>query len=261
MMTVPEKSQLECQLRRYGLSSPRETAMSKQSQKKSTNSLLAALPEKEYQRLIPHMESVSVSKGEVLHASEEPAEYVYFLEEGVASLSVSTDEGKKLQLSIVGNESVVGERAIFKEGVFIIKCAMLTEGSGHRIPPAIFHEEFDRGGVLHDLVLSRVEAGITETAQTALCNQMHSVEQRLSRWLLTFADRLHSEELPATQDLIADMLGVTRTEISRTASELRESGLIDYSRGRLTVIDRAGLKRKSCECYQVIKHAIKEFTN
>jgi len=233
--------------------------MSKRSQPKSTNSLLAALPEAEYHRLIPHLKRVSVSKGEVLHASDEPADSVYFLEEGVASLSVSTDEGKKLQLSIVGNESVVGERAIFKEGVFIIKCAMLTEGSGHSMPPEVFNKEFERGGVLHDLVLDRIEAQITETAQTALCNQMHPIEQRLSRWLLTFADRLHSEELPATQELIADMLGVTRSEISRTAGELREGDLIDYTRGRLTIINRAGLKDKACECYQVIKHAISEF--
>ena len=235
--------------------------MSKRSQRNSTNSLLAALPEAEYKRLIPHLKRVSISKGQVLHASDEPAESVYFLEEGVASLSVSTDEGKKLQLSIVGNESVVGERAIFKHGAFIIKCAMLTEGSGHSMPPAVFHKEFERGGVLHDLVLGRLEARITETAQTALCNQMHPVEQRLSRWLLTFADRLHSEELPTTQELIADMLGVTRSEISRTAGELREGDLIDYARGRLTIINRAGLKDKSCECYEVIKQAVKEFSS
>jgi CRP-like cAMP-binding protein len=240
---------------------PEKQILSKRSQPNSTNSLLAALPKAEYQRLIPHLKRVSVSKGEVLHASDEPADSVYFLEQGVASLSVSTDEGKKLQLSIVGNESVVGERAIFKNGVFIIKCAMLTEGSGHSIPPAVFHKEFDRGGVLHDLVLGRMEARITETAQTALCNQMHPIEQRLSRWLLTFADRLHSEVLPTTQELIADMLGVTRSEISRTAGELREVGLIDYSRGRLTVINRSGLKERACECYLVIKNAIREFSS
>jgi CRP-like cAMP-binding protein len=105
-----------------------------------------------------------------------------------------------------------------------------------------------------------MEARITETAQTALCNQMHPIEQRLSRWLLTFADRLHSEELPTTQGLIADMLGVTRSEISRAAVDLRDGGLIDYSRGRLTVVNRAGLKGRACECCQVIRHSIKEFT-
>ena len=234
--------------------------MSKRSQPKSTNSLLAALPKAEYQRLVPHLKRISVTSGEVLHASDEPADSVYFLEEGVASLSVSTAEGKNLQLSIVGRESVVGERAIFKEGLFIIRCAMLTEGSGHSMPPKVFHQEFERSGVLHDLVLSRVEARITETAQTALCNQMHEMKPRLCRWLLTFADRLHSEELPITQQTIGDMLGVTRTQISRTAGELREKNLIEYSRGRLTIVNRAGLQDKACECYRIIKHAIKEFT-
>jgi len=161
--------------------------MSKPPQRNTKNSLLAALPDAEYQRLVLHLMSVSVSKGEVLHASDKPVGKVYFLEQGVASLSVSTEKGESLQLSIVGNESVVGERALFKEGVFIIRCAMITEGAGYLMPADVFHTEFDRGGVLHDLVLSRMEARITETAQTALCNQMHSIEQRLSRWLLTFA--------------------------------------------------------------------------
>ena len=137
---------------------------------------------------------------------------------------------------------------------------MITEGSGHRLPPTVFHKEFERGGLLRDLVLSHMKARITETAQTALCNQMHSIEERLSRWLLTFADRLHSEELPTTQEFIADMLGVTRSEISRAAGPLRELAMIDYRRGRLTIVNRAGLKAKACECYRVIKH-IKEFTN
>lgn len=237
------------------------TATGKGSQRNSRNSLLAALPEAEFRRLVPHLKVISVTSGEVLHASDEPADSVYFLEEGVASLSVSTSEGKNLQLSIVGRESVVGERAIFKKGLFIIRCAMLTEGSGHSIPPTVFHQEFERSEVLHDLVLSRIEARITETAQTALCNQMHEMEQRLCRWLLTFADRLHSEELSITQQSIGDMLGVTRTEISRTAGELRERNLIEYSRGRLTIINRAGLQDKACECYRIIKHAIKEFTS
>ena len=235
--------------------------MAKASFQKPTNSLLAALPVPEYKRLIPHLTKVSLSKGEILHKSDDPPQGVYFLEEGVASLTVSTDVGKKMQLSIVGNESVVGERAVFKEGVFIINCAMLTDGTGHKMPPTIFHEEFDRGNVLHDLVLSRMEARITETAQTALCNQMHGLEQRLSRWLLTFADRLHSEELPAKQQFIADMLGVTRSEISRAAGELQKSGLIVYSRGLLTVTKRDGLEDKACECYRVIKTAVEGFTD
>jgi len=203
---------------------------------------------------------VSLSKGEVLHASERPPDNVYFLDEGVAGLSVRSEKGKALQLSFVGSESVVGERAIFKKGVFVTGCAMLTDGSGHRMPPEIFHQEFERGAVLRDLVLCRLKARITETAQTALCNQVHSLEQRLNRWLLTFADRLQSEELLTTHEFISDMLGVGRADISRTAGRFRGK-LIDYSRGNLTIVNRVGLQEKTCECYRIIKRAIKEFTD
>ena len=227
----------------------------------SKNSILAALPQAEYKRLIPHLTTVSMSAGQVLHKSDAPAAQVYFLEEGVASLSVSSDSGERMQLSIVGRESVVGERAIFKDGLFIIRCAMLTEGNGVSMPPKVFHREFDRGGKLHDLVLGRIEAGITETAQTALCSQMHSLKERLVRWLLTFADRLQAEVLPITQDAMAEMIGTTRPEISRAATDLRREGLIKYSRGRLTLVDRGELEKKSCECYGIIKKALKEFTN
>jgi CRP-like cAMP-binding protein len=235
--------------------------MSQQPQRNTRNSILAALPSAEYERLVPHLKNVKLSKGQVLHKSETPAAEVYFLEEGVASLSVSGDIGEKMQLSIVGSESVVGERAIFKTGVFIIRCAMLTEGSGLSMPPKVFHEEFDRGNTLHDLVLGRIEAGITETAQTALCNQIHTLKERLIRWVLTFADRLDAEELPLTQEALAEMIGVTRSEVSRAATELKRAGLIKYSRGRLTLADRPGLENKVCECYPIIKKALKEFTS
>lgn len=235
--------------------------MSQKAERSSSNSILAALPEAEYKRLIPHLSTVSMSRGQVLHKSDAPAAEVYFLEEGVASLSVSSDIGERMQLSIVGSESVVGERAIFKDGLFIIRCAMLTDGNGVSMPPEVFHREFDRGGKLHDLVLGRIEAGITETAQTALCNQMHTLKERLIRWLLTFSDRLHAEVLPITQQAMAEMIGTTRSEISRTATDLREAGLIEYSRGRLTLVDRRELEKKSCECYRIIKKALKEFTS
>lgn len=235
--------------------------MPPQSRRDSKNSLLAALPEAEYRRLLPHLKDVSLRKGQVLHGYDAPAQSVYFLDEGVASLSVRNEEGKGLGLSIVGNESVIGERAIFKAGVFIIKCAMLTKGSGQAMPPKAFQEEFERGGRLHDLVLNRMEARITETAQTALCNQTHTIEQRLSRWLLTLADRLHSEEFHFTQEDIADLLGVTRSATSLAATDLREAKLIEYARGSITLIDRDGLVDKSCKCYGTIGQAIKEFTN
>jgi CRP-like cAMP-binding protein len=235
--------------------------MGQQDRRDSRNLLLASLPETEYRRLTPHLKKVSLREGQILHESGAPAQDVYFLDEGVASLSVSSEDGRGIGLSIVGNESVVGERAIYKEGFFIIRCEMLTEGSGYKMALEVFHEEFDRGGALHDLVLSRMEARITESAQTALCNSLHTVEQRLSRWLLTFADRLHGEELRLTQEHMADILGVRRASITEEAVALREAGLIEYVRGSITIVDRSSLEERACECYQVIKEAVEVFTN
>jgi CRP-like cAMP-binding protein len=177
----------------------------------------------------------------------------------VASLSVSSEEGKELMLSIVGDEGIVGERAIFKEGYFIIRCEMLTDGIGHRMSAKAFEEEFNRGERLHQLVLNRMEARTIETAQTALCNQMHSVEQRLARWLLTLADRLHSEELLITQDHISDMVGVRRAGITDAMRTLREAGLIESGRGTVTILDRPKMEAQACECYAIIKEAIATF--
>ena len=224
-------------------------------------SLLAALPDDEYQRLAAHLKAVMLNQGEVLHEADTPAQYVYFLDEGVASLSVSSEEGQELMLSIAGDESVVGERAIFKEGHFIVRCEMLTDGRGHRMPPGAFEEEFSRGERLHGLVLNRMEARITETAQTALCNQMHSIEQRLARWLLTLADRLHSEELLITHDRIADMVGVRRAGITDAMGSLREAGLVESGRGTVTILDRGKMEAQACECYAVIKEAVENFAS
>jgi CRP-like cAMP-binding protein len=225
------------------------------------NALLAALPDAEYQRLAAHLNKVTLNRGEVLHEADTPAQYVYFLDEGVASLSVSTGGGKELMLSIVGDEGIIGERAIFREGVFIIRCEMLTDGTGHRMPPRAFDDEFNRGETLHQLVLNGIEARITETAQTALCNQMHSIEQRLARWLLTLADRLHSEELIITHDHMADMVGVRRAGITDAIRTLREAGLVESGRGTVTLLDRAKMEAQACECYTIIKEAIESFTS
>jgi CRP-like cAMP-binding protein len=231
------------------------------SSSRPRNSLLAALPDAEYQRLTVHLKEVSLSRGEVLHEADTPAQYVYFLDEGVASLSVSSEEGQELMLSIVGDEGIIGERAIFREGNFIIRCEMLTDGRGHRMSPQAFEEEFSRGETLHRLVLNRMEARITETAQTALCNQMHSIEQRLARWLLTLADRLHSDELLITHDHMADMVGVRRAGITDAVGTLREAGLVESGRGTVTILDRDKMEAQTCECYAVIKEAIETFSS
>ncbi len=231
------------------------------SSSRPVNSLLAALPEDEYRQLAVHLKEVTLKRGEVLHEADTPAQYVYFLDEGVASLSVSSAEGKELMLSIAGDESVLGERAIYKEGFFIVRCEMLTGGKGHRMLPRVFDEEFNRKGRLHQLVLNRIEARMTETAQTALCNQMHTIEQRLARWLLTLADRLHSEELHVTHDHIAHMVGVRRAGITDAMGNLREAGFVDAARGTVAILNRAKMEAQACECYAVIKTAIETFSS
>jgi CRP-like cAMP-binding protein len=150
---------------------------------RSKNFILAALPDEEYERLLPHLKEVTLEEGEVLHQPDTPPNGVYFLEEGVGSLSISNSDGINLELSIVGRETTLGERAIFTHGYFIVECSMLTDGRGYKIPPKIFREEFYRGGRLHDLIINHLEARIMETSQTTLCNQSHRHEQRLSRWL------------------------------------------------------------------------------
>ena len=231
------------------------------SDSRPVNLLLAALPDEEYRRISPHLKELTLERGHVLHEPDTPQRYVYFLESGVASLSVSSEEGKELMLSIVGAEGVVGERAIFKEGAFIIRCEMLTNGHGHRMLPDMFNAEFKRGEKLHQLVLNAMEARITETAQTALCNQMHTLEQRLARWLLTLADRLHADELHVTQEHIAQMVGVRRASVTDVMEVLREAGLIETGRGTVTILDRARMEAQTCECYAIIKEAIETFTS
>ena len=235
--------------------------MNQNAERVSRNAILTSLPSAEYDRLIPHLKEVRLHKGQVLQESGDPAREVYFLDEGVAAISVSSEEGREVGLSIVGDESLVGERAMYKEGVFVIKCAMLTEGKGYTLSPKAFTDEFERGNALHDLVLNCMEARMTESAQTAMCNQVHSIEQRLVRWLLVFADRLHRKEFELTQEEIAEFLSVRRVGVSEAAGELRKSGLIDYSRGSISITDHEGLKREACECYAIIKDAIETFAS
>lgn len=225
------------------------------------NLLLAALSDEDYKRLLPYLKPVSLRRGNVLHRADSPANSVYFLTQGVAALSVGNSEGVEIELSIVGIESTVGERAIFKNDFFIIHCEMLTDGSGYKMDPKVFKKEFERGGTLHDAVINRLEARITETSQTALCNQTHRVMERLSRWLLTFADRSRCEKVFLTQEAIANLLGVSRSTISIAAKSLLDKKIIDYNRGCITILNRAGLEKEACECYEIIKQAIMVFDN
>ena len=219
------------------------------------NEILAALPAAELEFLRPHLEPVELDSGQVLHDEGEAPHFVYFLTRGVVALSVSTQEGRSLDLSLIGREGIVGERAIFEGGMPGVRCTMLTEGAAFRMKPKFFNQEFQGGGKLHDLTMRTLEARVLETSQTALCCQMHSVEQRLSRWLLTFADRLESDQLPITHQAISQMLGVRRVGVTIAIGVLSDAKLIQHSRGSIAIINRKGLEKQSCECYQVSREA------
>jgi CRP-like cAMP-binding protein len=217
------------------------------------NLILAALPEADYKRLMGLLERTELKAGDILHRSDSPPASVYFLEEGVASLSVSNSAGLALELSIVGNEGTVGERAIFEYDYFVIQCTMITDGCGYKMSPAAFKKEFYRTETLHDIIINNLEARITETSLTALCNQTHLLEKRLSRWLLTLADRSSHETIVLTHEAISNVLAVSRTSLSQAAEKLQDKGMIRYSRGVITIIDRAQLEKETCECYAAIK--------
>lgn len=220
------------------------------------NRLIAGFTKAERELLQPHWQEVALHQGQVLHAEGEKPARVHFLTRGLATQTISTDTGKELSLFLVGGEGMLGDRALFEGGFKIGRCAMLTDGHAFTLAPSLFNEEFQLGGKLHDMVLRFLEARIAEMARTALCNQMHSLEHRLSRWLLTAADRLRDSDIPVTHEVIAQMLGTRRSGITIVLGELRAAKLIEYSRGHILIANRKGLEAQTCECYEAIKQAL-----
>lgn len=225
------------------------------------NHLLAALPEADYERLLPSLEWISMPLGKVLCEPSAQLSYVYFPTTAIVSLSYVMENGATAEIAGVGNEGVVGV-SLFMGGVTTPSRAFVhTAGAGYRIKANMLLEEFNRiggrrSGALHHLLLRYTQTLITQMSQTAVCNRHHSVDQQLCRWLLLTLDRLPSNELIITQELIASMLGVRRESITEAAGKLQREEVIRYSRGRIEIIERAGLEHRVCECYSVVK---KEF--
>ncbi|KAF0190812.1 MAG: CRP/FNR family transcriptional regulator [Gammaproteobacteria bacterium] len=220
------------------------------------NSLLAVLPDAVRERLFPNLESVQMPLGEVLYESGSELPYVYFPTTSIVSLLYVMEDGASAEIAVVGKEGILGV-SLFMGGESTPSRAIVqSAGHGFRLKGKILKEEFNRAGPLMHLLLRYTQALITQMAQTAVCNRHHSVNQQLCRWLLLSLDRLPSNELVMTQELIANMLGVRREGVTDAAGKLQEAGLIHYSRGHITVVDRPGLEAESCECYQVVK---KEF--
>jgi CRP-like cAMP-binding protein len=217
------------------------------------NALLAALPAADYERLLPQLEPVQLELGRALYESGSHQGYVYFPTTSIVSLLYVMEDGASAEIAIVGNEGVVGI-ALFMGGESTPSRAVVqSAGHGYRLRASVLISEFSQGGELQHLLLRYTQALITQMAQTAVCNRHHAVEKQLCRWLLLSLDRLPSNELTMTQELIANMLGVRREGVTEAAGHLQTAGLIHYSRGRITVLDRPKLEARVCECYAVVK--------
>jgi CRP-like cAMP-binding protein len=222
----------------------------------SQNHLLAALPAEIFERLSPHLDLVSMPLGQVLCESGDQLHYVYFPTTAIVSLHYIMENGASAEIAGVGNEGVLGISLFLGGNTTPSLATVLTAGFGYRLKRQMIMEEFNRAGPMMRLMLLYTQALITQISQTAVCNRQHSIEQQLCRWLLLTLDRMPSNELTITQELIASMLGVRREGITETAGNLQRAGLINYRRGHITVLDRSGLESRACECYNVVK---KEF--
>jgi CRP-like cAMP-binding protein len=217
------------------------------------NRLLAALPHETYEKLLPFLEPVSLPLGMALYESGGAQGYVYFPTSSIVSLLYVLENGSSAEIAVTGCEGLVGI-ALFMGGETTPSRAVVqSAGHGYRLRAAVLKKEFENGGALQLLLLRYTQALITQMTQTAVCNRHHAVDQQLCRWLLLSLDRLPANELVMTQELIANMLGVRREGVTEAAGKLQAEGLIEYSRGRITVLDREHLEARVCECYAVVK--------
>ncbi len=219
----------------------------------AVNRLLAALSDAEYQRLIPHLEYVPLPLKQVLHKRGESIEYVYFPQGAMISLISTPEEGSMVEVGLVGNEGVVGIPAALGDNITTTTAMVQLAGSSLRMKASLLKTEFGRGGSLQSLLLRYTQALYSLTLQNAACNRLHQLEERLARWLLLVCDRVESNELPLTHEFISKMLGVRRAGVTEAANSLQQAGLIRYTRGRITILNRQKLETASCSCYGVIK--------
>jgi CRP-like cAMP-binding protein len=228
-------------------------AQSRASTTPKDNQLLAALPEATYESLLPFLEPVALPLGLSVYEPGAAQDYVWFPTDSIVSLLYVLADGASAEIAVTGSEGLVGI-ALFMGGESTPSRAVVqSAGHGFRLNASVLRREFERGGALQHLLLRYTQALITQMTQTAVCNRHHSVDQQLCRWLLLSLDRLPGNELAMTQELIANMLGVRREGVTEAAGKLQAEGLIHYSRGHITVLDRKQLEARVCECYVVVK--------
>lgn len=218
-----------------------------------SNRLVEALPAADLARWQPHLETVTLSPGQVLATSGATATHVYFPVDALVSLMCLTEDGGSTEVGLVGNEGIVGVSLLMGDSSGAVQAVVQCAGLAYRMKSSILTEEFQRSASVRQLMLRYLQALLAQSAQMAVCNRHHTVEQQLCRWLLSALDRLPSNQLSLTQELIANTLGVRRAGVTEAASRLRRQGLLQCRRGHIAVLDRARLEQHACECYSVMR--------
>ncbi|AWV05489.1 Crp/Fnr family transcriptional regulator (plasmid) [Burkholderia sp. JP2-270] len=217
------------------------------------NHLLGAFPQAELARFARHLVRVELPLGRVVCESGNHLNHVYFPTTSIVSLLYLTQDGASTEIAVVGNDGLIGIPIFMGGETTPGRCVVQNAGQAYRLEARILKDEFDRAGAIQQLLLRYTQALIAQIAQTAVCNRHHSIDQQLCRWLLHSIDRLPSNQLKMTQDLIANMLGVRRASVTQAAKKLQDAGLVRYSYGHIEVLDRPGLETRACECYGVVK--------
>ena len=217
------------------------------------NHLLAALPLEDYEHLLPDLEPVALPRGWTVHGAGDREKYLYFLAAGIVSRFYVMENGASAHFAVTGSEGVIGVASFLGGEGMPSQAVVLSAGYAYRLQTDVVKNEFKHDGPLAHLLLRYTQALLCQTGQIAVCNRYHSVEQQLCRWILLCLDRLPSNELAMTQELIANMLGVRREGVTEAAGKLQKAGLIHYSRGHIAVLDRPQLEAQVCECYAVVK--------
>ncbi|MEH1903268.1 MAG: Crp/Fnr family transcriptional regulator [Nostoc sp.] len=219
-----------------------------------SNKLLAAMPASDYQRLVPHLKLVSLEIPQILYQAGEPITHVYFPDKSMVSIVTTMEDGSTAEVGIVSNEGMVGIPVILGNKSTTTTSFVQISGAAMQMNADVLKAEFNAGGAIQTLLLHYVQAVYSELAQTAACNRLHTLEERLARWLLTVSERLESEDFPLTQEFIAQILGVRRSGVTVAASTLSRAGMISYHRGHINILNREDLEATSCECYRVIQN-------
>jgi len=223
------------------------------------NGILASLPQDDYDRLMPSLEPITLSRGKVLYHASDVVHHAYFINDGQVSLLSTVEDGTSIEVAVAGREGVIGIPLVLRSNITTYEVMAQVPVNALRVRADVFRSEFERGGKLFDMMLRYTHVLLKQITQSVICNRFHSPEQRLARALLVSIDQAKSETVHLTHEVIAHMLGVRRTRVTMAARILQKAVLIDYSRGKITVLDRQGLEAAACECYGVVRETCEHF--